>query len=114
MIWTQKEAINLCRKIEKVCPKCDCHVALTGGLLYKDGNRKDLDILFYRVRQATKINTEELWDALEDIGIGISESKTGWCVKANYEGLPIDMFFPEELTGSQAYEAGEQVEVDVI
>lgn len=40
--WTQAEAIALCRKIEDVCPAFGCHVALTGGVLYKLGERKDL------------------------------------------------------------------------
>ena len=51
MNWTQQHAIELCKRIESVCPRYGCHVALTGGLLYKDGPRKDCDILFYRIRQ---------------------------------------------------------------
>lgn len=43
-MWTQKEAIELCVKIEAICPKYGCHVALTGGLLYKEGERKDRGI----------------------------------------------------------------------
>ncbi len=43
-VWTQEEAIELCRIIEDICPQAGCHVALTGGCLYKDGERKDLDI----------------------------------------------------------------------
>ena len=39
--WTQEQAIALCRKIEAVCPPFGCHVALTGGALYKDGPRKE-------------------------------------------------------------------------
>lgn len=34
--WTQAEAVALAKKIEAVCPAFGCHVALTGGLLYKD------------------------------------------------------------------------------
>ena len=49
--WTQEEAIALCKKIESIVPLAGCHVALTGGCLYRDGHRKDLDILFYRIRQ---------------------------------------------------------------
>lgn len=45
--WTQSEAIDFCKKIEAICIKYGCHVALTGGTLYGDGPRKDCDILFY-------------------------------------------------------------------
>ena len=68
-VWSQQDAIMLCTKIENVCVECDCHVALTGGLLYKEGFRKDLDILFYRIRQAKQINMLDLWKNLETIGI---------------------------------------------
>lgn len=93
-VWTTAAAIALCREIEAVCPDFGAHVALTGGLLYKDGARKDADILFYRIRQKPSINTDGLFDALEDLGCIIGED-FGWCVKANYLGKPIDFFFPE-------------------
>lgn len=53
MSWTQEEAIQLCRLLEALAPTFGCHVALTGGCLYKDGERKDCDILLYRIRQVT-------------------------------------------------------------
>ena len=67
--WTQSQAIDLCRQIEAIAPEFGCHVALTGGLLYKDGNRKDCDIVFYRVRQVAEINVKGLFDALCAIGV---------------------------------------------
>lgn len=93
--WTQADAIALCREVEAVCPIAGCHVALTGGTLYKDGERKDLDLLFYRIRQTPTIDMGMLWDALSTIGI---ERATGfgWCIKAEYRGKRIDCFFPEE------------------
>lgn len=100
--WTQSEAINLCRFIEDVCPKHGCHVALTGGLLYKIGPRKDADILFYRIREVDEIDLPGLFRALAVIGVevdpehaGSSHEDDSWCVKANWQGKPIDMFFPE-------------------
>lgn len=93
--WTQAEAIDLCRKVEAICPAYGCHVALTGGTLYKDGPRKDLDILFYRIRQIAEIDEAGLFEALG--GIGISKvSGFGWCHKAIFDGRNIDCFFPEE------------------
>lgn len=93
--WNQLEAIALCRQIEQVCPKHGCHVALTGGTLYKEGLRKDLDLLFYRVRQEPEIDMEGLWQSLAVIGIEML-SGFGWCYKAQFDGKAIDCFFPEE------------------
>jgi len=112
--WTQQEAIALCVKIESICPKFGCHVALTGGLLYKEGERKDCDLLFYRIRQVEEIDKEGLFTAL--LAIGVVEFKGfGWCHKAVavpdgvefnkaevglYKSL--DLFFPEQ-DGGQSY-----------
>lgn len=88
----------MCRAIEAVCPPFGCHVALTGGTLYRDGARKDLDILFYRIRQQPEIDMDGLWSALDAIGIK-QERGFGWCFKASFNGKPIDCFFPEEQGG---------------
>ncbi len=93
--WTLVESIDLCRKIEAVCPKFFCHVALTGGVLYKEGERKDLDILFYRIRQQDEIDFDGLDEALGELGLNYT-SGFGWCWKYKYQGKNIDIFFPEE------------------
>lgn len=92
--WTQQQALDLCRKLEEISPRFGCHVALTGGLLYKDGERKDADILFYRIRQVNAIDVDGLMDAITKIGIERGKDH-GWCYKATYEGRNIDFFFPE-------------------
>lgn len=96
--WNQVDAIDLCRKIESICPAFGCHVALTGGVLYKDGDRKDLDILFYRIRQVEEIDQDGLFYALSSIGV-VWQSGFGWCNKAIYGEKKIDIFFPEEQGG---------------
>lgn len=98
MNWNLSEAIELCKKIELACPQFGCHVALTGGVLYKEGARKDLDILFYRIRQVEQINIDGL---IQELGaIGLSEfSGFGWCRKAKLDGKKIDLLFPEEQGG---------------
>lgn len=95
MTWTQSQAVELCRAIEAICPEYGCHVALTGGCLYRDGERKDLDILFYRVRQTPAIDTDGLFAALAEIGVQKTKG-FGWCHKATFEGRSIDCFFSEE------------------
>ncbi len=94
--WTQPEAITLCVLVESVCPSFGCHVALTGGLLYKHGQRKDADLVFYRIRQVEHVDFAGLLDALEAIGLSIpTKGGPRWLVKATYRGKPVDMFFPE-------------------
>lgn len=104
MKWTQLEAIELCRKVEEGCPAFGCHVALTGGLLYKEGDRKDCDLLFYRIRQIPEIDMPGLFNFLESIGL---ETPTGfgWVYKSKVEGpKSLDLFFPEEQGGEYTEE----------
>jgi hypothetical protein len=96
--WTRNQAVALCREIEAICPAFGCHVALTGGCLYKDGARKDLDVLFYRIRQVAEIDQDGLFEALRAIGIE-HVADYGWCNKATYRGHKIDCFFPECPSG---------------
>lgn len=109
MSWTQEQAIALCREVEAVCPTYGCHVALTGGTLYKDGERKDLDLLFYRIRQQATVNVDDLFDALLfDVGI-VPVERFGWVVKAKCDGKSIDCLFPEaSLSKSRRIKASSQ------
>lgn len=92
--WTQEAAIELCRKIEAFAPNYNLHVALTGGLLYKDGPRKDCDIVLYRVRHEPA-NWAGLWTEAKEHGLVCVED-FGWCKKCRYEGKPVDIFDPDE------------------
>jgi hypothetical protein len=92
--WTQQQAVAMCRVIEDIAPEFGAHIALTGGTLYKVGSRKDCDILFYRIRQAARIDMRGLWTALERVGFEVVSGR-GWCFKATYEGRRVDCFFPE-------------------
>jgi len=101
--WTQDEAIELCRLIEQISPEAGCHVALTGGCLYKDGERKDVDILFYSIRQTDGIDETkpQLLELLPSIpGLKIINDH-GWCCKATYHGKSVDLFFPETPFGEE-------------
>lgn len=105
--WTLALAVDFCRTVEAICPVYGCHVALTGGCLYKEGERKDLDLVFYRIRQTT-INVVGLRYALEkELGVTFSPTN-GWCLKAQWEGRNIDMFFPEEPDGARYGEEGDK------
>lgn len=89
-------AVAICRKFESVAPSCGCHVALTGGTLYKSGFRKDVDILFYRIRQVEDINYQLLFSLLrEKFGVEVIRS-FGWVTKAKMGDIDLDLFFPED------------------
>lgn len=93
-MWTLEDAIEVCTLIESVAPKYGFHVALTGGLLYKEGPRKDCDIVLYRIRQRHDPDWAGLWIALKDVGVFI-EADYGWCKKATWGFKHIDIFDPD-------------------
>jgi len=91
--WNTGLAIELCKRIEGMCPKFGCHVALTGGLLYREGERKDCDLIFYRIRQKD-LDLKGLLAALETYGLTFVEQK-GWCYKFTHDGRSVDVLIPE-------------------
>jgi len=97
-MWSREEAISLCCEIEAIAPAFGCHVALTGGTLYKGGLRKDADVLFYRIRQEPMIDKGGLLLALEKIGFLLGGDH-GFVVKGTINGKNIDLFFPETPDG---------------
>lgn len=115
--WTTDEAIRLCVEIEAVCPAFGCHVALTGGTLYGVGARKDLDVVFYRVRQVAKVDVDGLFVALAKIGVLRETHREVWCIKATHAGRRIDCFFPEAPAGDyskSSVEAPEPLTAEVV
>ncbi len=99
-MWEQSEGIALCRAIENIAPPFGAHVALTGGLLYKDGPRKDVDIMLYRIRQVEAIDMKGLEVEMLKLGVTINEDAmpygvAGWVRKGKYQGKRIDFFFPD-------------------
>lgn len=105
-MWTQEDAVKLCCTIEALAPPFGCHIALTGGTLYKAGARKDIDIIVYRIRQSASIDVAGFMTALATIGI-TTVHDYGFCYKALYENRNIDFLFPDrpELPrgGSSSY-----------
>ena len=96
--WTLREAVELCTVLEFVAPNFGAHVALTGGLLYKDGPRKDCDVVLYRIRQVGSIDWKGLWRAFALVGVEFGKDH-GWCKKASFRGKAIDFFDPEADEG---------------
>lgn len=93
--WTQRQAIDLCIQLEAFAPQYGCHVALTGGCLYKDGPRKDVDVILYRIRQVERIELAGfIMRACADLGVMRTELH-GWVTKLHLaDGRCIDLFDP--------------------
>lgn len=100
MGWTLQDAVTVCTKIENICPLFNCHVALTGGVLYKEGERKDLDVLFYRVRKTKILLVPLLQELYHKMGLRTLKNDY-WCQKMQFAenwpfaGRSVDAFFPE-------------------
>ena len=92
--WTLEHALRVVCDIESFCPVFGFHVALTGGVLYKDGPRKDLDLLFYRIRQVAEPDFDGLIRALSQRGCHVM-NRFGWMAKAHMGDYRLDLFFPE-------------------
>lgn len=93
--WETQDAIQLCSDIELFAPQAGCHVALTGGTLYKCGPRKDVDVMFYRIRQVDRIDEELLFQLLQERLGFVMGKRWGWVQKATYRGKQVDLFFPD-------------------
>ncbi len=108
--WTQPEAIALACLVESVAPSFGCHVALSGGCLYKEGERKDVDLILYRIRQAADIDILGLFEALRQYGIFMTKDH-GFCVKAQQNGRSIDFLFPDRDPDCGDYPENEEVDL---
>lgn len=108
--WGLAKAIALCTAIQNL-PSQDfsCHPALTGGLLYKEGLRKDCDIVIYqrgdKDGKRDPIDWPGLWAALEGIGL-LLENDFGYVKKCRYEGLVVDILDPAQTGGSYGSQQG--------
>jgi len=119
-MWTTEEAIALARFVESIAPQYGAHVALSGGLLYKDGERKDCDLVLYRHRQAAFLDKSGLLEALRKAAREAADleyephpfyvaTDYGFCVKASWHGKDVDLLFPE-VHPSAVYPDGENSE----
>ena len=85
------------------------HVALTGGCLYREGSRKDCDLVFYRVRQV-EFGDLERTVLLNELAVKLDlvcHKYFGWGEKAFYKNKSVDLFFPEFVGDDDAYPEGQ-------
>lgn len=47
-MWNLEQAIAVAKRIEPIAREHGAHIGLTGGVLYWEGDRKDVDFIVYR------------------------------------------------------------------
>ena len=102
-LYNLEDAVAICKMIEPCIADFGFHVALTGGTLYGEGGRKDIDLVFYRIRQQNQddIKMDKLYLHLEDTCDLVLEKDHGFCKKFLLgEVVPIDILFPEDWSGT--------------
>lgn len=100
--WTCEEATELCRKIEVALEDQGLHPALTGSCLYRDGQHRNADIMIYRKRSDIVLNVDDVFEALEDIGIE-REERRGWCIQAATDDDKFINFLFPDLQSRKAF-----------
>ena len=104
----QNDGIELCKILYEKLSPMGYFPALTGGLLYKEGHRKDIDILLYRHRQMyQEFETIDIRDALEEVDVVIIKS-FGFVTKATWRGFEVDIFNPENKKWISDFEYGDK------
>lgn len=96
---SQEAAIEICKEIYPKLSEAGFYPALTGGSLYKEGLRKDVDIIIYRNRQAApQFEMTDIKDLLIELGFTDLEF-FGFVTKSQYKGVSVDIFNPESTAG---------------
>lgn len=96
-MWDLEMASMFCTLLESVAPLHGFHVALTGGCLYKEGARKDCDVILYRIRTdgaRSNNDMQDLFNAFEELGV-VTIGDFGFVVKAQFCDRSVDFLIPE-------------------
>lgn len=88
--WTQEEALDFCYVLEQTIAQLGMHIGLTGGCLYKDGPRKDVDVILYRHHGAELASYEQFLTALSEQGIVLRSLHHNVVKMVNRDGMSID------------------------
>lgn len=92
---TLEFAVHQCIQLEQCAPDFGLHIGLTGGCLYKQGERKDVDVILYRIRQTVAPDLEDFFSYLVDKGWS-NPRFHGWVTKlTSPSGAEFDFFYPE-------------------
>lgn len=96
-VATVEDGVRLCKQLYPLLKTVGLFPALSGGLLYKEGERKDIDIVIFRHRQ--DLETFEMNNVIVQVcfkacGVEITNFY-GFVTKAKWEGFDVDFFNPE-------------------
>lgn len=89
-----KLAIELCTKLYNKLEPHGIFPALTGGTLYKEGERKDIDIVLYTKMETGEIIYYMLEDILAKVGV-VHQRNFGRVIKCFYKNIAIDFILPQ-------------------
>jgi hypothetical protein len=102
-------AAAVCTVIESVVSKWGHHTALTGGCLYGEGGRKDIDIVIYRRRDLSledmKANMPKMLKVMQKFCEMKLVADHGFVKKFKMGDIPIDTLWPEEIYGDYPLDA---------
>lgn len=94
---TLRDAVELAQKIEPKLAEIGCHVALTGGCLYRGGSDKDIDFLIYPHDPKNPSSPDLIADTL--LALGLTDrfitdenyvNRIVWI--CGYNGMRVDLF----------------------
>lgn len=106
MIWNISQAVELCRTLEDLTRPLEWHVGLTGGVLYKDGQRKDCDVILYST-QRSQLDAKQLLSRISALPEVTAFRRYGYVTKFDYNGKPVDILMPELKGQEGEYPIGE-------
>lgn len=87
-----KAAIILCRTLEPLFQKFGYHVGLTGGCLYKEGERKDVDIIVYPHHTTNAKSAADLVKNIEASYPALGYWKEGSGLKGGHDSKQVHKF----------------------
>tara|TARA_R110002020_G_scaffold225658_2_gene435748 strand:- start:1851 stop:2252 length:402 start_codon:yes stop_codon:yes gene_type:complete len=93
------KAVELCGLLYQKLEPLHIFPALTGGQLYKDGQRKDIDIILYRGSHGGALCQHDIYMELTECGIFMT-ANFGRVIKGHWQGYEIDLILPEAPEGS--------------
>lgn len=105
-------ALNLAPQLEELASKHGFHIGLTGGVLYKEGDRKDIDFVLYEAlndRSNVKHDSREKF-ITELVNLGFVTYAIHRCTtRMDYHGTRFDFIFTKRIPKSIAYRVEEAV-----
>lgn len=103
-LWNLEQAVELSRKVEPILAAFACHVALTGGTLYREGHRKDCDLIIYREGLDFGEERGSFFDTIDRDGLLAALGAAGLTIVKEHmrvvkmitvDNKRVDLIFPE-------------------